>query len=261
MKKSTRFAPRILLAFVLVFFWIVEANSLPDNSKIIDDTNFIYLPLVQNNSFLIFKDEFLEPKLSSDWIEVKGSPYIDEGKLILIDSEVQSVAEYSEGVLIINIKSPDFKNITDPVFTDGSVAVEIWNGLNNSCHYGIGFKPNGHVFILKSQPNGNNDCSQQSAGIADRLPGDPKYQEFYSIENWDSFVESNLDTVSVRITWNNQETTIYISDGTYIDQTISSNLKIDVPMKIRLNTAWDEPHESETFEICSVEVYQPPTDN
>lgn len=49
---------------------------------------------------------------------------------------------------------------------------------------------------------------------------------------------------------------MYLSDGSLNSTVVTGTLVPDVPLKLRLNTDWDEPHVAESYSIDYIRVYQ-----
>ena len=70
--------------------------------------------------------------------------------------------KFSSGILRGVIQSSDWKS-QDITTTDSSIDLELWEGVEGKCHYGVVFVTNGHLGLLRSKPDANNDCANQSA--------------------------------------------------------------------------------------------------
>jgi len=202
----------------------------------------VSLPLVASECPLaLFSDEFDGNALDlTKWDVFRGSPTVSNGRLTLYGAEVQSKAVFQCGVLQGAIQSSDWKPQNQ--FTDSSFGFEIWTGANGKCHYGVVFKANGHLGVLRSQPDANNNCSAS-----------PEYQDYTWISNWDAVRAGG--TVYFILTWSSNRVTLYVSDGgpnsgqaSYTGQALPN-----VPLKIRLYA-----DTGETYSIDYTRLYQGP---
>jgi hypothetical protein len=138
------------------------------------------------------------------------------------------------------IQSTDWKSQTE--FTDSSFGFEIWTGTSNHCHYGVTFKANGHLAVLKSNPDINGSCE-----------GNLLYQEYIPISNWDTIRADG--TIFFTLTYSNTVTlTVHDNllnsgDATYTGVAVPST-----PLKIRLLAHTFEPglFESYSFDFIGL---------
>ncbi len=196
-------------------------------------TSFLYLPMVMK-SVLIFDDEF-DNDLSK-WIIEKGKPTIASGKLILTDAAIRSKAMFTYGKLEMKIESSAWKPQNNIPFTDATFGFEYWY---DTCHSGATFKANGHLAVLKESP-----CP---------------FQESYSpLSGWDNVMPAAAQTLFVTITWLPTGTSLWVSNGNSYTATVKDALTPTVPLSVRLNSTWDEPHAAETYVIDYIRVYQDP---
>ena len=199
---------------------------------------------------LLFSDEFDGSELDlTKWDVIRGSPTVDDGKLTLpgaaTRAEIQGKTRFQYAVLQAAIESADWKSQTQG--TDSSFGFEIWTGANGQCHYGVILIANGHLGVLRSQPDANDNCS-----------GDPEYQAYVPISNWDAVREAGI--VYLTLTWSPNGVTLDVNDGVsnsgracYEGEAVP-----DVPLEVRLNADYDE-----NYHVDYVRVYQPvlwPTD-
>jgi hypothetical protein len=181
---------------------------------------------------VLFGDDFNVNELDrAKWDAYKGVPIVSSGWLTLSGAEIQSKPEFSGGILQGIIQSPDWKPQGE--FTDSSFGYEIWAGADGKCHYGVVFKASGQLGLLRSQPDMENKCAGQSAGIPGRDPDDPLYQDFLAIPNWNAIKATG--TVAFTLTWSTG-VTLEVSGGlsngrVYTD---ASPAIPAVPLKIRL---------------------------
>jgi hypothetical protein len=194
---------------------------------------------------LLFSDQFDDSVLDlTKWEVIKGNPTVGNGEITLSGgttrAEVQSKAQFQYGILQAAITSSDWKSQSQQ--TDSSFGFELWTGANGRCHHGVILIANGHVGLLRSLPGANNICV-----------GDPQYQKYIPISNWD--VVREADTVYLTLTWSPSNVTLHVSDGgsnsglaTYIGEA-----EPVIPLEIRLNTNIGELHR-----VDYIRVYQDP---
>jgi hypothetical protein len=72
--------------------------------------------------------------------------------------------------------------------TDSSFGFENFAGANGRCHYGVILMANGHLGLLRAQPDADGNCS-----------GDPVDQAHIPISNWDAVRAGG--TVHITLTW------------------------------------------------------------
>lgn len=210
-------------------------------------TPTVFLPLVVYKCpLLLFSDEFLGSKLDqTKWDAVKGSPVVDAGKLILsggdtrTDIQSKDPNRFQYGVLEVAVESSDWKSWEQK--TDSSFGFEIWTGVDEKCHQGVIMIANGHLGVLRSQPDENNKCEGQ----------DPTYQEFPRILNWDAVRENG--TVYLTLTWSPGVVTLFVSNGDAFGQASCLGQMPTGQLKVRLNA-----DVGETYRVDSVRVYQEP---
>jgi hypothetical protein len=175
-----------------------------------------------------FVDEFDGNELDlTKWDVITGTPTVGDGKLVLpggaTRAEVQSKAHFQYGVLQAAIQSFDW--VMQAEVTDSSLGFETWTGANGKCHYGVVLIANGHLGVLRSQPDANDNCF-----------GDPEYQEYPPISSWDAVRAAGA--ISLTLTWSPDGTTLCINGGgssmgqaSYAGQALPA-----IPLKIRLNS-------------------------
>lgn len=199
------------------------------------------LPLTQTQ--LSFQDEFNGEVLDlSRWHVFHGSPTTENGYLVLAGgaarAEVQSEPELQYATMTIKIVSSNWKPHTE--FTDSSFGFEIWTGVNSSCHYGVILIANGHLGLLRAQPDSNNSCS-----------GDPLHQAYLPIPRWDEIQAADAITLTLR--WSAGSVALCADNGdaqgcaSYAGEALPT-----LPLKIRLNADFDE-----TYQVDYV-VAEPP---
>ena len=193
---------------------------------------------------LVFSDEFDGGELDLDkWDMIKGSPTVGDGKLTLpggaTRAEIQSQTQFQYGVLQAVIESSDWKSQTE--VTDSSFGFEIWDGVNGQCHHGVILIANGHLGVLRSQPDASDNCS-----------GDPEYQAYVPISNWDTVREAG--TVHLALTWSPGGVALYVNDGGSNSglARYTGEAEPDVPLEVRLNVDIGE-----TYRVAYIRVYQP----
>ncbi|MCS7283336.1 MAG: hypothetical protein RMK65_09015 [Anaerolineae bacterium] len=211
-------------------------------------------PTLAARASMLFSDEFDGSKLDlTKWDVYRGVPVVSGGWLTLSGAEVQSKPKFSGGILQGVIQSSDWKMQSE--FTDSSFGFEIWEGADGKCHYGVVFKASGQLGLLRSQPNAENKCAGQSAGIPGRNPDDPLHQDFFAIPNWNTMIGAGA--VAFTLTWST-DVTLEVSGGlssgrVYVD---SSPALPTVPLKIRLYAhTFISPTLTETYMLDFVRLY------
>jgi len=212
--------------------------------------------MLSAQSTLVFSDEFDGNELDlSKWDVYAGTPTVSDGWLTLHGAEIQSKQRFVCGTLQGVIQSSDWK--PHDQFTDSSFGLEMWEGADGKCHYGVVFKANGHLGLLRSEPDGNGECAGQSDGIPGHEPDDPKYQAYPPIPNWNAIRATG--TVAFTITWS-KSVTLEVNGGQSSEQvyTDTSDAIPTVPLKIRLYAAPTETYKIDyvRFYVCHV-VYLP----
>jgi hypothetical protein len=149
------------------------------------------------------QDEFNGTSLDPQWIEVHGNPRVANGKLRLAGdvserAELQSIKRLRYGVMQMSISSSSWKPQNQK--TDSSFGFEMWLGANGSCHYSVVLKANGHLGLMRSQPDVNGNCS-----------GDPKFQAHLPVSNWDQLRARKA--IRFTLTWAPKSVTLHITAG------------------------------------------------
>lgn len=188
-----------------------------------------------------FQDEFNGTQLdASIWSVLNLPPTVSDGKLVLsgnatMRSEVQSKQNFSYGVLTVAIESSNWHAQSDPADADASFGVEIFTGANGRCHYSAILKADGHLGLLRPQPDTGNNCT-----------GDPPTtgQEHIRLSNWDA-IRTGGKVVMILI-WTPGGVTLRISDGNTLNgiavSMANSQAVPNVQMKIRLNADTNETY-------------------
>jgi hypothetical protein len=177
-------------------------------------------------------DEFDGSEINlSKWDVFKGNPTVSAGELMLSGentrAEIQSKKEFLYGVLQMVMTSSSWK--PQAQVTDSSFGLEHFKGANGQCHYAVLFMANGHLGLLRSEPVEDDNCF-----------GDPKYQAFIPISNWDA-VRANA-TVIVTLTWAPNSVMLHVSDGNTNsgDASYPGIAEPATSLKIRLNADVNE---------------------
>ncbi len=169
-----------------------------------------------------FSDTFDGTQLDlSKWFVVRDAPYVADGALHLdggsTRSEVQSVPLFSYGQFQMTISSSDWIS----TYTDSSFGLE--NFAAGNCHYGAILIGSGHLGLLRSVPDLSGNCT-----------GDPLYQEYHQIPNWDAIRAA--ERIVVDLTWIPGEVTLQVSSTGGSSVVSSTGLAVpNVPMRFRLN--------------------------
>jgi hypothetical protein len=193
-----------------------------------------YLPLV-SNKWACFVDEFDGDELDPDkWEIVTGTVTVTNGKLILSNAEIRSKRVFTDGVLQAKIESSDWNR--QDQFTDSSFGFERWY---ESCHHGATFKPSGHLAVLQ-----NSNCPAQ-------------VEAYPPLAGWGDAIE-RVSAFYQTLTWGSSGVTLRLSDCSSYNEVVTSTLAPTVPLNIRLNAYWEEPHPTETFAIDYIRVCPSP---
>jgi hypothetical protein len=128
------------------------------------------------------------------WQTMAGSAVVDQGRLVLageysLGAEMQHVAGHGFGVLSLAVRSAHWK--PQDGSTDSSFGFEVWEGQDGRCHSGIVLTGNGHLGILRAQPD-----------AAGRCHGDPQVQVYVPVSNWESLRREAL--LRIRLEWTPQ---------------------------------------------------------
>ncbi len=186
-----------------------------------------------------FNDDFDGSELDrGKWDVFGGNPVVGGGWLTLSSANIQSKSVFDGGVLQGVIQSSDWKP-QQGQFTDSSFGFEIWNG---ECHYGIVFKPSGHLAVLRPVPSTGGNCS-----------GDPLYQAYPSIPNWDTIRAGG--TVSFTLSWSSDSVTLKVSGNGQEGQAYYAGQAVpNVPLKIRLYAQNGENYQIDYVRLCARNV-------
>ena len=181
-------------------------------------------------------DEFNGSVLDeTKWTVFKGNPTVNAGSIQLAgfsgsraDTQSKTVCKY--GTLQTSITSSDWKpqRLPDdsPTKTDSNFGFENFTGANGQCHYAVVLVANGHLGILRAEPDAQGNCS-----------GDPVNQNYIAISNWDAVRASK--TIYITLTWTPNSVKLLVSDGgsnsgmAYIGT--DKPIIPAIPLKIRLN--------------------------
>ena len=179
-----------------------------------------------------FEDEFAGTTLDlSKWDVFHGSPTVGNQSLTLAAkagtrAEIQSRTLCMYQVLHMVISSSDWKSQTGPdKTTDSTFGFEHFTGSNGQCHYGVVPTANGHLGLLRPEPDAQGACH-----------GDPAHQPYTPIDNWNALMTRGR--LYVTLIWTASGATIHVTDGGLNSGTASSaDLSVlpDIPLKIRLN--------------------------
>jgi hypothetical protein len=251
MKTSFKFARLAALIVLEAFLLVVVSgrfNALATRSALDPMAQTTAPLMLSTQSILVFSDEFdgdvLDP---SKWEVYTGTPTVSGGWLTLHGADIQSKQRFVCGTLQAVIQSSDW--MPHDELTDSSFGLEIWEGADGKCHYGVVFKANGHLGLLRSEPVTNSTCVSQSVGIPGHQPDDPKYQAYPPIPNWDAIRATG--TVAFTLTWS-KSVTLEVNGGQSSGQvyTDTSEAIPTASLKIRLYAM-----PTETYQIDYVRFY------
>ncbi len=188
-----------------------------------------------------FGDEFNGAQLdATKWDVFNLPPTVSNGYLTLTGgsdkrSEIQSKQSFLYGVLTVAIESTNWHAQSDPADADASFGVEIFTGANGKCHYSAILKADGHLGLLRPQPDASNNCS-----------GDPppSGQAHLPLSNWDAIRAGGR--VVMTLIWTPSGVTLRISDGNTLNgiavSAPGSQAVPNVAMRIRLNADFNETY-------------------
>lgn len=237
--------------FVLVIIGVLFVNGCVFSTAAQTPTSHIS----SGQASLVFGDEFNGSELDlAKWYLFSGTPIESGGWITLAGANIQSKTEFTGGVLTGIIRSTDWRPLGE--FTDSSFGFEIWGGADGICHYGVIFKASGQLGLLRSQPDAEGKCKDQSKNIPGHtVPDDPVYQDFIAIPNWDAMKASN--TLAFTLTWSSS-VTLEVSDGSLVGLvfTDTSPAIPSVPLRIRLYAhTFAAPLSTDTFALDYVRLY------
>lgn len=203
---------------------------------------FLFTPskITQATALSTWSDEFNGTRIdSTKWIVISGDPRIANGKLTLTGglntlAEVQSLKKFGYSVLRMVITSSSWK--PQSATTDSSFGFEIWQGANGACHYSVILKANGHLGLLRPQPDANGKCF-----------GDPKFQAHIPITNWESIRAGK--TIRLTLTWAPNRVTLRVSSTNSGSAVYVGTAEPTNQLKIRLNA-----DKAETYKVDYVRV-------
>lgn len=197
----------------------IGTPSKVEPTATIDTTQFFFNGNFNKNMFL------------DKWMVTRGDPKINGGFLTLADADIQSKDMFIGGVLQGVIFSSNWKPQNE--FTDSSFGFETWAGQNKQCHCGILFKANGHLAVLRSQSD-----------VADKCIGDPQYQAYPPIPNWD--VIRAYTAVSFSLTWRTDEVILQVSGNGQTSQVSYSGRAIpNLPLHLRFYAQYGEKYKAD----------------
>jgi hypothetical protein len=235
-----------LIGIILVAFFVAVGvvQAFAKTSQVLTTSN---LP-----GSALFSDTFNIDGDLSKWDVYGGAPIVSSGWLTLTAAEVQSKTRFSSGILKGVIRSSNWKPQNE--FTDSSVGLERWDGQYGNCHYGVVFKANGYLGLLRSKPDVNNDCANQSAGIPGRLPADPYYQDYIAIPNWSAI--TTIGTVNFTLTWSKAVTLEVSNQPMTMTSLVYTDTSLaipphDIPLDIRLYSHWI----TESLSLDHIDLY------
>ena len=176
-----------------------------------------------------FNDDFGQNFLdAAKWTVFSGTPFFGQGRLILtsslsnpnrIKTDVQSNNSFLYGKLEIVAGTSNWKSGRLNDTTDTSIGFEIFYG--KGCHNGI-LITNGTLGILRAFPVIGDSCS-----------GDPIFQKYFPIPNWDSLRKTEN---KYTIIWAADSIGLIINDSIVVTHThLPQDSLPNLPMKIRLN--------------------------
>jgi uncharacterized protein (TIGR03437 family) len=183
-----------------------------------------------------FGDEFSGAQLdAAKWEVFKGAPTVADGRLTLnggaTRAAVQSRQSFLYGALTIALDSAHWKPQSGT--TDSSFGVEIFTGANGQCHFSAVLKANGHLGLLRPEPDANNNCS-----------GDPRNQEHPPVPNWDALRAGGR--IVMLLLWSPGGVSLRVSDGNagngFTVSMTDSKAVPNVAMRIRLNADLNETY-------------------
>jgi hypothetical protein len=236
---------RVIVSVVVGISLLIVSNlsfnvfaALSGQNIMTQTTSASALTLQTSSCNLPYADEFNGTVLNSAKWDKQGDVTVGGGKLTLsgdatAKADIQSKCQFQYGVLQLTIESPDW--VTHTADTDSSFGFEIWNA---ECHYGVIFISNGHLGILRAEPDINNKCSVN-----------PEYQEYLKIPNWNQMRAS--DTITLTLTWSQTSVILDVTDGSQSGVISYTGTALPtIPLEIRLNTDFRE-----TYYIDYVRVY------
>ncbi len=179
-------------------------------------------------------DEFNENTLNSaKWDVFRGSPTVNGRELLLAAksatrAEIQSKTACSYGTLQTTITSSNWKPQSGPTKqTDTSFGFENFIGANGQCHYAVILVGNGHLGVLRAEPDAQGNCI-----------GDPINQKYIPISNWDAVRTGAGGKINLTLTWTPNWVTLMVNDGGVNNGAATYSGPTDIPampLKIRLN--------------------------
>jgi len=206
---------------------------------------FCALTHAQNE--MAFTDEFNGDALSAArWDVFRGRPAVRDGKLTLAanannraDIQTKGARMFLYGVMTATIDSSSW--MRNGQTTDTSFGFEVFNP--GDCHYGVVLVANGNLGLLRAEPDG-----------AGRCVGDPKFQEYQPIPNWDALRARRK--LFVTLVWAQTGAILSVSNGEIVSE-VRSKLNSDaipnVPMRVRLNADFNETYTIESVRAARCE--------
>jgi hypothetical protein len=218
----------------------LKANSLP---VVMISLLMLFTPteITQATALSTWSDEFSGTSVNgAKWVVIGGSPSVANGKLTLTGglntlTEMQSINKFGHSVLRMLITSSSWR--PQSATTDSSFGFEIWQGANGACHYSVILKANGHLGLMKPQPDATGKCF-----------GDPEFQAHLPITNWEAIRAGK--TIRLTLTWAPNRVTLHVSSGNKSGGAVyDGEAEPTNQLKIRLNA-----DKGETFKVDYVRV-------
>ncbi|MGH9832115.1 MAG: hypothetical protein ACRD9Y_03795 [Blastocatellia bacterium] len=196
---------------------------------------------------MAFTDEFSGDTLSAArWDTFRGRPVVRDGKLTLaadannrVDVQTKGTRMFLYGVMAATIDSSSWK--PNGQTTDTSFGFEIFG--SGDCHYGVVMIANGNLGMLRAEPDATGKCT-----------GDPKFQEYQPIPNWDALRARRK--LFVTLVWAPTGVILRVSNGEITSEVRSkpgSDAIPNVPMRVRLNADFNETYTIESIRVARCE--------
>ena len=141
---------------------------------------------IRAQSLVLARDDFAGPPVDAhQWQVTKPQVTIVSGRLHVDGGEAYSRQMSKRGRLQFVLTSTMLRPASE--FTDSSFGFERWTGVNGACHYGVTFKPNGVLAVLRPAPDAGGNCS-----------GDPAFQAYPQVSNWEAIRAGGVGTTTSR---------------------------------------------------------------
>ncbi len=157
------------------------------------------------------------------WRVFAGEPTVRDGWLAMASADVQSRESYRYGRLQTHVRSVDWLAPETP--TASHMGLEVWTGINGTCHQAAYLEPNGRLVVLKGRLQPTGTCEGEADEVGQVLDGWAELQR-HGLEGGD---------VDVELLWSPEWVSLSVTHGAARAATVyRGELVPDAPLRIRL---------------------------